>query len=123
MTASRLLAVALVVSLAANVALLLTRNSSPERNVCADVAQALDFYIEGLEKGNDPLYSPIIPRGLEPGLLACRPEMADELEPQLAFLRGELAKLSIAGAAPAARAKARAAALEEFRRLRASTAP
>jgi hypothetical protein len=123
---SRPLAIALAVSVVANAALAVLlfreraqpRATVPVEALCKRLPTDLDFFIEGLEKNNDPFYTPIITRTFEPTLMHCLPEHADRIKAAILELRGELLQLVGANVPADAKRAAHDNALRLFRELR-----
>ena len=129
---ARVQPIILVASLLANAALvfiLVIRDSSdgspgdqerdPQRvELCEKVAADIDFFIHGLENGQDPFYSPLIVRTLAHALAYCNPAMADELETSMHFLRRQLLYLVSQNVGAEQKTQARDEALEAFRHLK-----
>jgi hypothetical protein len=120
------LKIALGISIALNVAgalYLITRGggSSPKQpaGLCERAKADLDFFIDGLNRGNDAFYSPLIVRTLEPVLEQCLPAHRDDLGPAFQHLRASLVNLIAVNADPETKRGAHKDALEIFRELRA----
>jgi hypothetical protein len=120
------LKIALGASMALNVAAvvyLLTRDgstsTSKEPATLCDRAKAdLDFFIDGLNRGNDAFYSPLIVRTLEPVMEQCLPASRDDLGPAFQHLRASLLTLITVNADPETKRRAHDDALKIFRELR-----
>jgi hypothetical protein len=102
---SRLLVAALVASVATNALLAYLLATRTSRTVSAPAATAqctaakadIDFFIEGLDREQDGLYSPLLARSLAHLVEQCRPENSDEIQTILVQLRTHLNKLVASG--------------------------
>lgn len=99
------------------------RATNPPVAVPADVCEIargdLDFFIDGLVRGNDPFYTPIVVRTLEQLLVVCLPGQKGEIVTVMARLREHLLFLVAANTSPDQKRVAREDALRVFRDLRA----
>jgi hypothetical protein len=86
--------------------------------LCDTARGDLDFFIEGLQKGNDPFYTPLAIRTLGPVLAYCLPHQRSEIDRAMAFLRERMAYLVAANATPAQKAQAHDEVLRSFIHLR-----
>jgi hypothetical protein len=114
----------LVISLAANLLLaggiiwLQQRSSARVMSLCSNVAGDLDFLIDGLENGRDPLYSPLIVRPLERILTFCMPKHQDGVQERAKYLRVALGHIRADTSSLEQKEAARRDALRILRELR-----
>lgn len=121
--------IALGVSLLVNVALamLLTFKEANESSsgplnapaaYCDFLRKDLDFFIEGLTKGNDPFFTPLSIRTIGSLLPSCFPGQAEGINASLGALREQLLYLVAANTSQEQKREAHANALKLFRELR-----
>jgi hypothetical protein len=119
--------VALVLSLVANALLaallLFSRvNDKPAAAkpvaYCETLKKDIDFFIEGLSKGNDPFFTPLVVRSLGSLLPSCFPDNATMIDATMAELRTNLMHLVAANATAEQKRQSHDNALRIFRELR-----
>ena len=121
--------IAFGISLLVNVALaalLIFReaNGAPRTPTMAPVAYCdvlkkdLDFFIEGLTKGNDPFFTPISIRTIGSLLPSCFPGQTEKINASLGELRQHLLYLVAANTSQEQKQQAHDGALKLFRELR-----
>jgi hypothetical protein len=118
--------IALVISLMANIVLagLLVFNGakgepSPKPVAyCEALKRDLDFFIEGLSKGNDPFFTPLAVQSMGSLLPSCFPDNAAMIDATMAELRKYLLHLVAENATQEQKRQAHDNALRIFRELR-----
>jgi hypothetical protein len=123
-----LVKVGLPVSLAINVALGAAlfvgyrrhaQRVAAARGLCGSVEGNLSFLIDGLERGNDPFYTPLAVQQLESTVVFCRPGLKDHLASVMPTLRQHLIYLVAANTTDEQKRRAHDEALAILRELRA----
>jgi hypothetical protein len=84
---------------------------------CEALKKDIDFFIEGLARGNDPLYSPIVVQSLGSLLPSCFPDNETMINATMAELRKNLMHL-VTNSTLEQRRQAHDNALRIFRELR-----
>lgn len=85
---------------------------------CETLKKDLDFFIEGLEKNNDPFYSPLAVKTMSGLLPGCFPAQKARIEAALGELRNHLVYLVAANTSDDQKRQAHDHALRLFRELR-----
>jgi hypothetical protein len=67
--------------------------ASKSSGYCEVLKKDLDFFIEGLSKGNDPLFTPIVVQSIGSLLPSCFPDNATMIDASVAELRRHLLHL------------------------------
>jgi hypothetical protein len=120
--------IALVLSVVANAMLLvLSRgdDSAKKSNLptatshCDLLKTDLAFFIEGLEKGNDPYYTPVVVTTISRLLPSCFPAQREKIDASFADLRNHLLYLVAANTSQEQKREAHNNALRIFRELHA----
>jgi hypothetical protein len=86
---------------------------------CETLKKDLDFFIEGLEKKNDPFYSPLAVRTMSGLLPSCFPAQKTRIDAALGELRNHLVYIVAANTSDDQKREAHDNALRLFRELRA----
>ncbi len=86
---------------------------------CGTLKKDLDFFIEGLEKKNDPFYTPLAVKTMSGLLPACFPVQKARIAAALGELRSHLVYLVAANTSDDQKKQAHDNALRLFRELRA----
>lgn len=121
--------ITLGISLLANVtlaALLIVREPSGASSApatapiayCDSLKKDLDFFIEGLVKGNDPFFTPLSIRSMGSLLPSCFPGQAEKINASMGELRQHLLYLVAANTSQEQKRQAHDGALKLFRELR-----
>jgi hypothetical protein len=85
---------------------------------CETLKRDIDFFIDGLSKGNDRFFTPIVPQSLGSLLPSCFPDNATMIDATMAELRRHLMHFVTTNATLEERRDAHENALRIFRELR-----
>lgn len=92
--------------------------AAPSAEYCDVLKKNLEFFIEGLEKGNDPYYTPVVVTTIGSLLPTCFPAQREKIDASLADLRNHLLYLVAANTSQEQKREAHDNALRIFRELR-----
>ena len=95
-----------------------TENTLKPMAHCEVLKKDLDFFIEGLTKGNDPFFTPLSVQTIGSLLPSCFPEQASQIDASLRDLRQHLLYLVAENTSKDQKRLAHDSALRLFRELR-----